>query len=124
MPLALDGVDGYAAITNYRDLAAQNLKMVVLTAPGEKMMDPQFGVGLRNFLFEQNHVSTHGEIEARVINQVRAYLPYLEILDIRFSTTTEEHPEPYSSNLVHIEIHYRIKPLDIYEVLDLSVSRN
>ena len=124
LPLMLDGVDGYAAIRNYRDLAMQNLKMLVLTAPGERMMDPEFGVGLRNFLFEQNTVSTHGEIEARIFNQVQTYLPYIDILGVDFSTTTEEHPEPYSSNLVHVVVSFHIKPLDIYEVLDLSVSRN
>ena len=124
LPLSLDGVDGYTAIKNYRDLAQQNLKMLVLTAPGERMMDPSFGVGLRNFLFEQNHISVHGEIEARIVNQTRTYLPYLDILGVEFVTTTDEYPEPYSSNLLHIVVNYHIKPLDIYEVLDLSVSRN
>ena len=124
LPLSLDGVDGYTAIKNYRDLAKQNLKMLVLTAPGERMMDPEFGVGLRNFLFEQNSVSTHGEIEARITNQTRMYLPYLDILKVEFSTTTDDYPELYASNLLHIVVNYHIKPLDIYEVLDLSVSRN
>jgi len=124
LPLSLDGVDGYKTIKNYRNLAKQNLKMLVLTAPGERIMLPSFGVGMRNFLFRENTSATHGEIEARVLSQVKSYLPYLEILDIRFVTTTDEYPEPYSSNLVHITIHYRIKPLDIYEVLDLSVARN
>ena len=124
LPLSLDGVDGYKTIKNYRQLAKQNLKMLVLTAPGERIMIPDFGVGLRNFLFEQNTATTHGEIEARIMIQVGKYLPYLEVHNVGFITTTDEYPEPYSSNLVHMTINYRIKPLDIYEVLDLSVARN
>ena len=50
LPLSLDGVDGYTSIKSYRQLATQNLKMLVLTCPGERIMDPMFGVGLKNFL--------------------------------------------------------------------------
>jgi len=32
--------------------AKQNLKMLILTNPGEKLMDPQFGVGIYRYLFE------------------------------------------------------------------------
>ena len=124
LPLTLDGVDGYTAIKSYRQLATQNLKMLVLTCPGEKMMDPMFGVGLRNFLFQMNNVTTHGDIEARINNQVGMYLPYLEILGIDFDTKENEMQENFASNYLHISIHFRIKPLDVYEVLAVSVTGN
>lgn len=124
LPLSLDGVDGYTSIKNYRDLAQQNLKMLIMTAPGERMMDPLFGVGLRNFLFEQNDAATHGELEARIHRQIQMYLPYIKILNVGFSTHAPEEQPEVQGALVHVEIRYKIKPLDIYEVLDLSVSRN
>jgi len=124
LPLSLDGADGYTSIKNYRHLALQNLKMLVLTCPGEKMMDPIFGVGLRNFLFEMNDVTTHGNIESRIVNQVKMYLPYLEVTGVDFSTKENEQQENFASNYLHVAIHFRIKPLDVYEVLDVSVTGN
>ena len=124
LPLSLDGVDGYTSIKSYRQLATQNLKMLVLTCPGERIMDPMFGVGLRNFLFEMNNVTTQGDIEARIVNQVKMYLPYLEILRIDFDTKENIMQEDFASNFLHIAIHFRIKPLDVYEVLDVSVTGN
>ena len=51
LPLALGGESGnYQLIQNYKDLIKQNFKNLILTSPGERMMDPHFGVGIRNFL--------------------------------------------------------------------------
>jgi len=48
LPLTVSEVFGpYNLNTNFEDLAKQNLKMLILTIPGERIMDPNFGVGLR-----------------------------------------------------------------------------
>ena len=53
LPLMLDSVDGpYGLITTYKELATQKLKMLLLTNPGERIMNPDFGVGLKSYFFE------------------------------------------------------------------------
>ena len=52
LPLSIDEIDGLATNKDFREVARQNLKMIVLTSPGERIMIPNFGVGIRNFLFE------------------------------------------------------------------------
>ena len=52
LPLARDTGDGFALIKNFENMIKQNLKMLVLTSPGERIMIPDFGVGLRRYLFE------------------------------------------------------------------------
>mgnify|MGYP000439218146 FL=1 len=54
LPLTKDPQDGYALNKEYVELVQQNLKMILLTAPGERIMEPEFGVGLRNYLFQNN----------------------------------------------------------------------
>ena len=45
LPLVFDNVFGpYGLITDYKELVTQNLKMLILTSPGERMMDTQFVV--------------------------------------------------------------------------------
>jgi phage baseplate assembly protein W len=54
VPLIYDPTDGpYQLNKNLKQTINQNLKMLVLTSPGERIMIPEFGVGLRRFLFEQ-----------------------------------------------------------------------
>ena len=52
LPITRNTIDGFAMIKDFQTLVKQNFKMLVLTAPGERVMEPEFGVGLRNYLFE------------------------------------------------------------------------
>ena len=79
LPLVYNETQGYQMNTGFVELVLQNLKMIVLTSPGERIMDPDFGVGLKNYLFEQNVTATHGDINARIIKQAKKYLPSLRI---------------------------------------------
>ena len=84
LPLHIDPTDGaYGLHKNIEDVAKQNLKMIVLTSPGERVMEPNFGVGIRSYLFDQNTPSTISIIRTRIDNQVKTYLPYIQISDLR-----------------------------------------
>ena len=53
LPLAVNTTDGaYALNKDLESMADQNLKMVILTNPGERIMQPDFGSGIRQLLFE------------------------------------------------------------------------
>jgi len=84
LPLNMDPVDGaYGLHKRLVDMAAQNLKMIVLTSPGERIMAPDFGVGIRRYLFEQNSPGTVDNIKNRITQQVKTYLPYIVIRDLQ-----------------------------------------
>ena len=85
LPLQVDYSDGFILIKEYQDLVHQNLKNLFLTSPGERIMDPEFGVGVRNFLFEQNINLVYMDISERAHEQVSTYMSYVELLDIDFS---------------------------------------
>ena len=81
LPLQVNTVDGaYALNKNLEEMAEQNLKMVILTNPGERVMIPEFGAGIRQFLFEPATKGTADRIKTRVQDQVAKYLPYINIL--------------------------------------------
>ena len=51
LPIQKDPVDGFALTKTFKEMVKQNFKNLMLTSPGERIMDPEFGVGLRRFLF-------------------------------------------------------------------------
>ena len=51
LPLKESGELDYKHVDEYGDLVRQNFKNLLLTIPGERMMDPDFGVGIQRFLF-------------------------------------------------------------------------
>jgi len=111
LPLRRDAQDGYLLNKDFKDLVQQNFKMLMLTNPGERIMDPDFGIGLRTFLFEQNTPGTCSQIESKIRSQVGMYLPYLRIVNIRFDQPLEINN--MAGNLLSIKVKYFIEPLQI-----------
>jgi phage baseplate assembly protein W len=120
LPLSLDPDDGYALTKDLKELAKQNFKNLVLTSPGERIMDPEFGVGIRSYLFENNSVQTQGRIDARVRSQVQKYLPYIDIESIEFNNI-DVNPN-VSENFLGVKILYRIKKLAVSDVLEIPIN--
>lgn len=115
LPLRRDETDGYALIKNFRDLAQQNLKMLVLTSPGERIMHPEFGVGLRHYLFNQPDRGLYESIDNKIRSQVKKYFPHLRILNINFRDISIH-------NALGINIVYYITPLQVRGEFSYSVG--
>ena len=122
IPLVVSEVFGaYDLITNFEDLARQNLKMVIMTNPGERMMDINFGVGIRKYIFEPNKPSTYSEIRSRIAKQVGDYLPYIKIEKIDF-LVPEGNPDLFP-NTIMVNIHFSMPGLSSISVLQIDVRR-
>ena len=119
LPLYTDPINGYGLNQTHKQLVNQNFKMLILTAPGERIMDPQFGVGLRNFLFEIDSPFVRTSIMEKIDEQVNRYMPYLEIVDILFRSPEDD--DLLDTNFLGITIKYLIVPLQQGGNLDITV---
>ena len=121
LPLMLSEEHGAFSLNKtFKEATKQNLKNLILTTPGEKMMDLNFGVGLRKLLFEHDIRYIQSEIEAVIQQQVKIYMPHIillnfEILDRRERTTL-------SPNSISVKIEYRITPLNEQDLLDITIE--
>ncbi len=83
-PPAFDPRKGAAAMAEHEEDVAQSLIILLSTAPGERVMHPTFGCGLRNMVFEQVTESTITEIKDIVSRAVLFFEPRitLERIDV------------------------------------------
>ena len=121
LPLVRDPNDGYALTKNLKQVAAQNFKMLILTNPGERIMDVNFGVGILGYLFENNNQQTYDQIRSKIEEQTSRYLPYIQIRDITFSSSNIVNTDP--SDSIVLRIVYFIKPLMTTEILELPIGQ-
>jgi len=105
---------GFAQVEQYRDLVRQNFRNLLLTAPGERAMNPGFGVGVKNFLFEQSTFVTKEALKAKINMQVALYLKYIKIENIEF---VEENDQ-----LLRLQIQYFIEPLGASDLINVNIS--
>jgi phage baseplate assembly protein W len=115
LPLTLDSGDGYTSIKLLSSLIKQNFKMLILTNPGERVMDPEFGVGIRQFLFENFKESTYTSIDTRIREQVSIYLPVISINEIEFGTSNID------DNSLGIRIDYSIPDIASRDLLEFTI---
>ena len=114
LPLARDKKDGYVTNKTYENVVNQNLKNLILTSPGERIMDPDFGVGLRRHVFELAEQGFQSTLARKIYDQVEEYMPFIEIQDLEIIQNEEVE------NQVNITLYYLIEPLQKSETLDIS----
>ena len=124
LPLHRNFEDGYALNKNVKDLAKQNLKMIILTSPGERIMFPSFGVGIRHYLFRNANASTFSEMRSRIKAQVATYLPHIRLESVEFGTespVTNILEGSSSDNLIYLQIKYSIPSSPLSDTLSISI---
>lgn len=103
----------FEMIREYRELAKQNFKMLLLTNPGERVMDANFGVGIRKYLFELDDENIRSSIAERIEDQVAEYLPYIYINSLTFPLNQE-------TNTLRIKIIYEVATLGSVEEMTIG----
>ena len=71
----------------FKEQVKTNLINVLLTEPGERINEPNFGVGLKGLLFEQN-INKEG-LDDVINQQINFYIPQIELVET--VVTSEEH---------------------------------
>tara|TARA_Y100000296_G_C5146060_1_gene243732 strand:- start:571 stop:957 length:387 start_codon:yes stop_codon:yes gene_type:complete len=121
LPLQTNGLHGtYILNETFKEATKQNLKNLIMTVPGERVMDPFFGVGLRTMLFEMDNVSLRGSISAKILQQVEFYMPHVEILDISFSDS--ESGTDFLDHLLSMQVKYKLLPINDDDILDITAE--
>ena len=122
-PLRSDRVDGaYQLNKTIIEAVRQNLRNLMLTNPGEKVMDPEFGVGLQHYLFENFSSNAVANIKNRIILQVKKYMPFVEVLDINTSEGDSALGEP--DQLLKVKVEFLVKPLNQIDILIINSNSN
>lgn len=117
-PLKKGDQDTFEQYETPKDQINYYLKSLLLTNKGENLSDPIYGVGIRNYLFEQNTPDVAGTLEAEIRRQIRIYLPYLTIRNVEMGTVADD----IDNNRIKIKIAYTI-PRNVNEIvfeLDLN----
>jgi phage baseplate assembly protein W len=118
LPLSLDKTDiGHSLTKTAKQEIEQNVKILMLTSPGEKVFDSDFGVGIRQYLFENYNWETEQKLKSRIVDQFSKYINNVKIIDIIIKFDE-------GSNTLYVNFEYFIlKPL-LRDLLSLEFARN
>ena len=123
LPLRRDNLDGYKLNKRIEEVAHQNMKMLLLTSPGERVGLPEYGVGIKRFLFEPLTSGVVSSIEGTIRKQASKYLPAIKIDKVLFDSALNNPALAASDpHLLRISINYIITPINTKASLVLDAT--
>ena len=78
-------------------------------------MEPEFGVGMKRYLFQNFSDDVYSEIDSRIREQVAEYLPDVAIKRINFFLI-----EPDSNNIA-FKLEYSIPSIAVTDLLEFTI---
>lgn len=99
-PLKQDNYNDFAMTKNSLEQSRHNLKNLLLTYPGERVGQPEFGSRIRELCFEQIDDELPTRIEEEVRRAVSTWLPYIIVQEV--NTLNEEGDE----NKIFVQVKY------------------
>jgi len=104
------------ALLKDEDAVKESIRNLILTDPGERLMQPFIGGGIRGLLFENITPGVLKTIETRCKTTIETYEPRAEIIDVTASSI-------YDDNTVRVSIQFYIKNVDRPIALDVILER-
>jgi hypothetical protein len=101
-PMRVDQSGSIALGSGADDIDA-NIRMAIVTAPGERVMRPEFGCRIWDLLFEPINANTLGLMAEAVRDAVSQWEPRVVLEDV------EVEPDPENPARVIIDLHYRVR---------------
>ncbi len=101
-PMAVDR-DGSVRLTRGTENLDASVRVILSTAPGERLMRPQFGCQIWDLLFEPVNSNTLGLMDQAVRDAILQWEPRVDVTDV------ECVPDASDSSLVHIRISYQVR---------------
>ena len=98
-PVRPDEREGKLEYLGGPEKVRQSIFIILDTEPGERIMRPTFGCGLRRYLMKPNTTATHALIEREVALAIKAWEPRVDLRSVE--VTPGDDPA-----LVLIEIFY------------------
>ena len=118
LPLTQGGSSIFAQTKTTFEQSKHNIRNLLLTIPGERLGQPEFGSDLHYLIFEQMDENFEDVIEASISNAIKTWLPYINIKNINF-----EYGK-VSENQININIDFGLSfEPDRFESVKIDINQ-
>lgn len=87
-----------------KDQVKSNIKNLLLTKKGERILQPEFGSGLQEILFEPIDGEFEDKIESTINDALEKWLPYVSIDEINIEATDTLK----DNNRINVSLRFKV----------------
>jgi uncharacterized protein len=105
VPFQINPATGQVMTVNqYQEIIAQHVLSVLMTAPGERVMLPTYGVGMQNYVFQPGTPLVEAQIQSTIQSSFKTWEPAVIIQNVDVTTTTQQ------PNVLTVTVTYSTTP--------------
>ena len=102
-PITVDGITGRIEESSYEENIRQSIYLIIMTKPGERVMRPDFGCEIHNFMFENIDYTTLSRMKQAVEEALIRWEPRITDTEVTVVGAMREQ------NAVELQIAYRVR---------------
>jgi phage baseplate assembly protein W len=106
-PVSTNGKDD-VNLAVYEEDISQAIRIILGTMQGERVMRPDFGVGLQALIFEPVNNTTMALVKHKVEEALITWEPRIDSIDVTVTT------DPITRNSITVEIRYRVRATNTF----------
>ena len=105
-PVQLDRKEGDIALSRYEQDVQEAIWIILSTAPGERVMRPDFGCGIHDYVFAPNNSHTAGLVRFHVEQALVRWEPRIDLQEVLVQA------DPALPSVLLISIQYQVRTTD------------
>ena len=82
-PVSVDSITGKIAMSEYEQDIKEAIRIILFTSPGERVMQPDFGCGIHNFVFASISTTTLSLIQNSVYEALKRWEPRINNIQVK-----------------------------------------
>lgn len=102
-PIRVEPQEGRMALVGDIDVVAQSIRQLLRTAPGERLMRPDYGCDLRRYLFAPNTTATRRLIAEEIGAAIQRFEDRVQLGAVEVTADPEEPAQ------VNIVVNYKLR---------------
>lgn len=102
------------------DAVRDDLRMLLITNWGERLINFDFGANLRSIIFEQRGPETKQKIEDAINVAVEKWMPFVSILDIQIKDQGDN--SGLADNEIKVKISFQLGQSGLESVLEQKIQ--
>jgi phage baseplate assembly protein W len=96
------GSSGGIATSSFEENIEESIKLILGTAVGERMMDPQWGAYIHDYVFHPNNPNTAAMVSMYAQQALQKHEPRVSNIQIN------AYPDPENESTLHLDIKYKV----------------
>ncbi|MBU7005768.1 GPW/gp25 family protein [Phosphitispora fastidiosa] len=102
-PVLVEAVSGKVLLSEYEQDIQESIRIILTTSKGERVMRPDFGCGIHDFVFASMSITTLSMMESSIREALQQWEPRIEVTGVNAA------PDRAEPGRLDIEIKYCVR---------------